>query len=275
MKIEIVSVTPELAATWLATNTEKNRRLSKVTVNRYAQDMLRGKWLATGEAIKFDCDGKLIDGQHRLSAVVVSKKSVEMLVVRDLEQATMTVLDTGKSRSAGDALTITGVADGNALQMASLARKIIAHQNGYLPLSAEGRSSIRVKGESIPNHRVVEFCQKNDISAHCSFAHRMKYSQLTNALSHGEYAFFHYLFSQIDTGAAETFLSKVATLEDVPANSPVRALVQKLSRSAIALDGKMKMRAIITAWNAWRSGSSLSAIHVGRFAADEPIPQAV
>ena len=272
MNIELISVTPELAAQWLATNTDKNRRLSKTTVQRYASDMIRNRWQPTGEAIKFDSDGRLIDGQHRLNAVVASKKNVQMLVVRDLSTEVIQVLDTGKPRSAADALTISGHT-GSAPELAALARKIIAHEGGAGAILRVKK--IRIGNSPITNKDIIDYCHSHDLSDHIRFSHRMKYQAITAALNIGEYAFFHWLFGRINPQDAESFLGKVATLEDVPANSPVRALLQKLTRSAIPIDGKMKMHAIVTAWNAYRTKQPLTVIHVGRLLHDEPIPKAI
>jgi len=65
MKIEIVSVTPDQASAWLATNATNNRKISTTIVNQYARDMIAGRWEITGEAIKFDTTGRLIDAALR------------------------------------------------------------------------------------------------------------------------------------------------------------------------------------------------------------------
>src|SRR5690606_39031073 len=67
-----------------------------------------GAWQITGEAIKFDTNGALADGQHRLSAVVESGASVDMLVVRGVAPEAQTVMDSGAKRTASDALTLVG-----------------------------------------------------------------------------------------------------------------------------------------------------------------------
>lgn len=273
MKIEIISVTPALAEQWLATNTDHNRRLSAKTVKRYAQDMIKGKWLITGETIKFDRDGRLIDGQHRLSAIIAAHKTVKIAVVRDLDADTMLVIDTGKTRSGGDSLAINGH-NGYSDAMAALARKIIAFQGGATPI-VSGKGGIKLRGETITNREIVEYCNQHDITEHIRFAWRIKNTQVTEALNYGEYAFFHWYFSRVDSAAAEIFLNKLATLEDVSADSPIRALLQKLTRSITRLDGKMKMHAVVTAWNAWRTGEKLTIIHVGRLENEPAIPVAV
>ncbi len=265
MNIEIVTVTPETAQKWLSTNTENNRKLSKTTVNRYANDMIRGKWLLTGEAIKFDTDGNLIDGQHRLQAVVASKKTVQMCVVKNLQPETMLVIDTGKSRSAGDALNIVGH-NGYSNEMAALARKIIGLKHGNDVLDTK---AIRIAGQPITNQDIVAFCANSDITEHLKFGHRIHYQQVTSVLNRAEYQFFHWYFSRIDPAAAESFLTKLATLDDIGTNSPIRKLIEKINRSQVKLDAKQKFCAIILAWNAWRKGETLYPSMLAEYSANQ------
>lgn len=272
MKIEVMKVTPAIAQEWLNSNTDHNRKISSTTVNRYAQDMIRGKWLITGEAIKFDQGGRLIDGQHRLAAVVASKQTVDMCVIRDLAADTMLVIDTGRSRSAGDALSISELGGGYANELAALARKVIGHQNNAPAVI--GGKKITIKGATITNREIIEFCAKNDLLEHIRFSTRITKQAISSALNKGEYAFFHWLFSQKSKSDATNFLTNIATLEDVSADSPIRVLIQKLTRSSIQLDGKMRQTAIIMAWNAWRTGAKMSTIHVARMDSF-PMPQAV
>jgi hypothetical protein len=79
IKVEII--TPESAAGYLAKN-DRNRRQKETTLDAYARDMLAGKWRLTHQGIAFDDKGNLIDGQHRLGAVLRAKVPVEMLVMR-------------------------------------------------------------------------------------------------------------------------------------------------------------------------------------------------
>jgi predicted nucleic acid-binding Zn ribbon protein len=67
----IVYVTPEMAERWLGHN-KVNRNLRNRRVDQFARDMRSGRWQLTGEAIKFGKSGNLIDGQHRLWAVIES-----------------------------------------------------------------------------------------------------------------------------------------------------------------------------------------------------------
>lgn len=72
--IEQVQMTPGLAKKMLASNADNQRNLRMSKVEQYVRDMLAGHWPITGETIKVATDGALIDGQHRLTAVLHAAK---------------------------------------------------------------------------------------------------------------------------------------------------------------------------------------------------------
>jgi hypothetical protein len=69
VRSRVQTVTPKKAAEYLARNTA-NRPLAKRTVREFAQAMRRGEWLVTHQGIAFDTTGALVDGQHRLAAII-------------------------------------------------------------------------------------------------------------------------------------------------------------------------------------------------------------
>lgn len=79
---EVVHVTPEQAAKWLERNHPNNRNVNWRMVEAFANDMRSGAWALTHQGICFDADQRLIDGQHRLHAVVRSECTIPMLVMR-------------------------------------------------------------------------------------------------------------------------------------------------------------------------------------------------
>ena len=103
----IVLVTPEMAAQFLENN-YKNRALSTRRVGHLADAMNRGEWRYTDESIKVDVRGRLLDGQHRLSAIASSSVSQWMRVTTGLETLAFEVLDRGKRRSPADVLSMHG-----------------------------------------------------------------------------------------------------------------------------------------------------------------------
>ena len=111
MKVTQETITPEIAQEYLKHNTENYRGLHRDRIIGYAADMMNGKWQFNGEAIKFDVNGKLIDGQHRLHAIVRANVPVEMLVIRGIEEG-VNLYDIGSLRSLGQIAKARGIVPG-------------------------------------------------------------------------------------------------------------------------------------------------------------------
>lgn len=124
--IEIVEVTPGIAAAWLDKNI-KNRRKSTRHISQSVRDTKTGNWQLTGDSIKFDKNGTLVDGQHRLTACVESDTSFRTLVIYGLEPSTRNVIDTGKSRSNSDVLTMQGAT--NTIGVAACLKFLVNEKN--------------------------------------------------------------------------------------------------------------------------------------------------
>lgn len=101
-------ITPDMAYGLLTKNTKNYRRISPTVVQRYAEVMRRGEWELNGEPITFAKDGTLLNGQHRLTAVVESGATVQMLVVTGIDNDVVTY-DDGKIRSSVDIARAQGI----------------------------------------------------------------------------------------------------------------------------------------------------------------------
>lgn len=99
MEAKVQVITPELAEQYLTKNTNNYRSMSNSVVNAYATDMKTGNWKFNGDSIKFNKSGILVDGQHRLSAIVKSGVPVQMMVITEIEDDVAT-FDIGKIRTA-------------------------------------------------------------------------------------------------------------------------------------------------------------------------------
>lgn len=89
-------VTPALAKQWLEKNTN-NRNVNFAKVKKMAKDMREGHWDTTHQGIAIATDGTLVDGQHRLMAVVESGVTVRMNVTFNAPKSQH--IDSGNSRS--------------------------------------------------------------------------------------------------------------------------------------------------------------------------------
>lgn len=106
--VELMLVTPDTAAKWLAQNALNNRACKNSQVKLYVSYMKKGAWNSDNCAITFDVNGNLIDGQHRLRAVVASGQAQEFIVGRNWPTSAMITLDMGQRRSFTDRMVVAG-----------------------------------------------------------------------------------------------------------------------------------------------------------------------
>ena len=102
---EVVEVTPELAVQWLNAN-DRNRRLSWPYITQLARDMKAGRFACTHQGIAFDTQDHLIDGQHRLWAVLEADVPVRMRVFFNEPGENMAHIDGNHPRQAADRMTL-------------------------------------------------------------------------------------------------------------------------------------------------------------------------
>lgn len=141
-------ITPEIAAQMLLKNVS-NRPITQSVVRRYASTMTAGGWKVNAETIKFDQNGDLFDGQHRLSACVLSGHPFEAYVAEGVKREVFDTVDIGKGRTASDALYASGKT-GNAKLVASIANLAIKMETNGLRLN-----------RYIEPHRVREWVEEH------------------------------------------------------------------------------------------------------------------
>lgn len=151
---QIFNVTPDLAVKWLERNT-RNRDLRDDVVQRYAGDMKAGRWMVTGDAVGFDKDGAIVNGQHRLWAVVESNMTIPMLVTFNLEPEVVRVLDDHLKRRLTDIVKIAKPGSSITTKMTSVGRVM---QNASITLlSSDKRASIA----RLSRQQQIEFLEKH------------------------------------------------------------------------------------------------------------------
>ena len=105
---KIVKIGPEDAMAMLEMN-GANRPLNDQHVKRIARQIADGKWKFNGDTIKIAVSNDILDGQHRLWAIIEAKAAVETIVVRGIEPDAFATIDTlRKPRSGSDVLALLG-----------------------------------------------------------------------------------------------------------------------------------------------------------------------
>lgn len=127
IKMTVETITPAMATDYLKMNTNNYRKLQRSVVMRYTDDIKNGKWELNGESIVFGNDGQLKDGQHRLAAIILAKKSVKMTVIRGIDDS-VTIFNLGSKRTVSQIASSKGVECNGTVAAAA---KIIACEFRY------------------------------------------------------------------------------------------------------------------------------------------------
>lgn len=127
MKAQIEMITPAFARQALDQN-PMNRSISNITVERYAREMKEGRWNNNGQPIIFAEDGTLLDGQHRMQAILHAQEPIGMWVIRGVPKENFVTIDTGRVRNLSDVLNIEGYS--NTKLIAGMAKAAYNYASG-------------------------------------------------------------------------------------------------------------------------------------------------
>lgn len=194
LTFDVETITPDIAEAWLGRNT-RNRNVKQRKVAQFKRAMKLGEWIVTGEAVKFAFDGRLLDGQNRLTAVVESGVTIRSLVVRGLPSEAQDVMDTGAARTAADALAIHGHANANVLGAA--VRQLVLWKTGRFEVGV---------GENVPvsHSEILDFAAGNHLLAAVAVRAATVAKNVDSPA--GCTVAAYYLLAEIDAEAAEVLL---------------------------------------------------------------------
>lgn len=262
---EVIDVSPDIAREWLATN-ETNRKLRATVVNAYVSDMLSGRWHFTGDPIRFDPAGRLLDGQHRLTAVIQSDVSVPMLILRGVNPDAQRVMDTGARRTTADALSLRG--HRNVVVLAAVGRLSLLWTTGRLSLVSKGTAS---------NAEVLQFIDDNPDLIRAT----ERTTALHEALDAKQSCIgtLWWAAARVDEEAVGLFFHGLATLQTDGPGDPRLALLRRLQtarRMNESIPQPQELSLFVRAYNAWREGKQVVRLQTGRKTGEPyPVPDTV
>ena len=217
LKTAVEVITPKMAEEWLKKNTmDRNIRQRRVAgLVRIIND---GEWRVNGESIKIANDGTLLDGQHRLTAVVISKKPIMSLVVRGLPPESRETMDLGTPRNLGNHMQMAGYT-GSVFAIAAAVGICTSFRAGVWSERKEKMSPTQMLAYLKANKRLLKSA---DIYTSA------EYKDFRDMLPQSNSIALHYLFTQIDQFKGEEFFSKLVKGENLGAQSPILKLRTEL-----------------------------------------------
>jgi hypothetical protein len=259
IKTEFIDISPELAAELVKPERNYcNRSVKESVVKAYARDMAAGRWRVNGEGIQIDVDGGLLNGQHRMLAIIMSGKTIKMLVVSGLPRNTRATMDAGRKRTNTDNFTMDGVK--NAKAVAAISRRAVLWERGDrrfrdIVTFVEAEEMLAKHPEI---HRSAEIAER---------VHRSFKLIPTSALGTG-----HFLMHQTAPDETPWFFGAIEKGTDLSEGSPVLTLRERVRRDrddGIRVGDVRALAYLVRAWNAHRRGKTLARI---QHALNEPIP---
>jgi hypothetical protein len=247
--------TPGRAQAILASCNVDNRAIRWNRVSNYAQEMKTGRWINTGDSIKFDIGGRLIDGQHRLLACIEADMPMSVMVVRGLPVDAFKAIDAGLPRMMSDVVQATGVE--NSRNAVAAVKLLLAWRSDCL------RDSTK-KERLVTRHVVLEFIDvhRDTITPAVSKAkNRATKAWRINGTAMCTLAIALHLAERSDR--FDEFYDSLVSGENMLNGDPRLTLIKWAGQAPRrATVGSDHLWACVRAWNAWAQGEELKQIKI-------------
>jgi hypothetical protein len=252
--VRLLNVNPKLAQTWLDSVNTRNRSINPRRVDEHARAMVAGTWVISNDAITFDNEGQLINGQHRLSAIVKSKTSQVFVVIEGAEPEDQNIMDAGMPRRAGQQLHIAGWKNGSTV--AAIARVLLRWNTGsmltgYRPTIQEialFAAAWPTRLEVATEH-AMRVCRRVELTR-----------SLVGALAFTGYGLAAAEPERLTVDTVAEFFSLLETGANMPADHPVMVLRDRATRyrrERIKQSESAQLYDLVRTWNAYRKGERL------------------
>lgn len=273
--VAIEQITPERAEELLRLNTA-NRPKSHSKCNYLAAKMTLGRWLFTGQAhVIIGSNGVLLNGQHTLTAVVISGVTITTVVSRGVDPEAFAAIDIGMKRTAGHVFGVAGVQHGQ--DVAAVIRKVTTFDS----VERKSDGSWVVRSSAIDNDEVLDVYGVDPVEweAAVSTARATHSRARTSGLTLQKSVVGAFLHMACRAGHnpldVQDFVFLVASDEGhhtgLPATSLRRWLTANAGNNGLNYD-LASFSAWVKAWNATIDGQPLSKIYAfSRASAEFPV----
>ncbi|GAJ72838.1 ParB-like nuclease [Vibrio sp. JCM 18904] len=289
LKHATIFISPQLARDMLTFSSRgtvnkknKNRRLSKTKVTKYAESMRRGEWCLTGEPIIISNEGEILNGHHRLEAACEACVGfIAPITYGVTDDLSFAHIDVGNIRSRAQVLEMAGVTVSASVlsRVAMLAKAFDMTRN---PFAFRG-----TQGTSFQPAEILTYVEEhNELALSVHFISEVfKKHRLESQASETIYAFAHYLIKkQLSVCeykelplCPETYLTRVisslglSSEEDI--EYQVRNYLQSIVHESTSYSLLCKLSAIFKGWNTHLgltiAGNKISVRRVARYKKDE------
>lgn len=263
----VETITPAKAKKYLATM-GRNRRKRGRLKQRYMDAMASGQWKLTGESIKFNTKGELIDGQHRLEAVIESNKSIEILVCRNVPDEAFMELDTGGTRTPGDLLTVAGY------DYTSGVASAIRNLTSIYEIEAGKLKGVSLGRKRVDPETLLEYAEEHSDELVAAVKKTMSKEAKVVCGPPSLFAALYFIFAEHNKKAADEFFDSLIEGTNLQRHGPVYELRRLLLQFGQDKHKKRpnfyKAAITIKAWNAFQQRREVRSL---RFSENEEWPE--
>jgi hypothetical protein len=245
---EIVFISPCLARELIEANTENQRSVARGNLAKIEKTLLNDSFALNGESIIVSDTGRLLNGQHRLLAVVNTRIGIWSVLVKNVPDEYFATIDSGKSRTFNDVCKIAG--HDRTHHLATSAQLLAEY------LLGESRVA-----SGIPLSHA-------DLASTLEAAPRLSDSVMfvmrTKGIAASRGAWLHYILSErLGRDAVDPFFEKLGHGQMLQSGDPIyqlrcRLIADKSSRSK--LPRRELLALLVKAWNAHIDGRSIKQL---------------
>lgn len=260
-----MTVDPDLATKWLGYNTH-NRNTRNSVINSYTDAMKNGDWLNDIDPIAFAGTLKgrgknapvLLNGQHRLHALVAADVTLDFLVIEGLSLSDQVEMDAGVKRQLADQLRLQGVVA--PTEVAAMLRLVYGYEQ-----------DIMRRRQGISYSMLLRYLAAHPDLPNAVAPARKLYGAIGGRIS--VFGSVYYIISQLDDPGVQEdldeFFETLASGENLSVGSPILALRNQILALSTATGprrrgpnaGQVPLMAIMfKAWNAWRDGTTMQSL---------------
>lgn len=253
-------VDPAKAKRWLATNDDNYRRLDPKIVTVYKVIMANGEWHMNGAPLVFDPKGRLVDGQHRLAAIVAADVALPMLVVRGASDMGM---DRGRPRNFTQDLAHVG--HRHTATLAAALRIVALYNEGQISAMTHGGINT-TRFPWMTDDYLMGLCEKcADLPKSVMWA-SVEMSQRTG-IPRSVLASTHYLLGEEFATERDQFYAGVVSGAGLETGSPILALRRAVqidrehaTKRHVQVSSRRMLALVSKAWNAWLMGERMQLL---------------
>ena len=261
--IEII--TPDRARELLKMNT-RNRPIVKANLTRLKSELESNRFKFNGDSIRISKSNVILDGQHRLLAVVSTGIPIKSVVITGLDDDIFDTIDQGTARTLAALIGMNQV--GNYTICASMSVLLMKYEKTGTVVGGGA-------AESKPVLIAYFNANKNNITASASYVAGSQ--SLKRWLSPSYLGFLHFTLSKIDAELSIDFLNKIETGVGINDDSVEFFLRERLIRIATSVKKESpahRAAYVIKVWNAMRDGKKIRLLRwnqIGDSAEDFPV----